>query len=137
MLEQAKLKDVYYKLEKIHLGQKDFLNTLPPQHRNKYDFVVASGLINNNYCDENLFQQMMICCKNNGYLIFAARYSYLGDYWYSDRIRKYEKKGRIRAVEEEAFFKYDGLMEAVGKFSKTPSKVYVFQKTEEDSILYG
>ena len=104
-------------------------------HRNKYDFVVASGLINNNYIDDKIFQQMLICCKNQGYIIFAARYSFLGDYWYSDHVAKLEKQGRIKAVEDEAFFKYDQLLEACGKFSKTPSKVYVYQKTEEDSVI--
>ena len=83
------------------------MGTMPTQHRNKYDFVVASGLVNNNYMDEKMFQQMMICCKNKGYIIFAARYSYMGDFWYTDRLRSFEKKGRIRAIEEESFFKYD------------------------------
>jgi hypothetical protein len=78
---------------------------------------------------------MMICCKNLGYIIFAGRYSYMGDFWYTDVLKSFEKKGRIRAIDEDSFFKYDKLMEAVGKFSKTPSKVYVYQKTEEDSIL--
>lgn len=60
-------------------------------HKNKYDFVVASGLINNNYLDEKLFNQMLICAKNQGYLVFAARYSYLGDYWYSNCLMNLEK----------------------------------------------
>lgn len=64
---------------------------MPPHHRSKYDFVVASGLINNNYIDEKIFSQMLICCKNQGYIIFAARYSYLGDYWYADRLLELEK----------------------------------------------
>ena len=78
---------------------------------------------------------MLICCKNRGYIIFAARYSYLGDYWYSDPLSALEKQGRLKAIDSEAFFKYDQLMVSVGKFSRTPSKIYVYQKTEEDSVI--
>ena len=73
------------------LGQQDFVNTFPNQHRNKYDFAVAAGLINNNYLDDKIFNQMLISVKNGGYLVFAARYSYLGDYWYSTCLMNLEK----------------------------------------------
>ena len=55
MLGQAKQKECYKKLEQLKLGQQDFVNTIPAEHRNKYDFVVAAGLINNNYLDEKIF----------------------------------------------------------------------------------
>jgi len=38
-------------------------------------------------------------------------------------------------VKSDSFFKYDQLPEAVGKFTKTPVKVFAYQKTEEDSVL--
>ena len=56
MIDQARAKDCYYKLHKLKLGQNDFINSIPMEHRNKYDFVVASGLINNHYLDEKIFQ---------------------------------------------------------------------------------
>ena len=43
--------------------------------------------------------------------------------------------GRIKAVDQEAFFKYDKLMGGIGKFTKTPVKVYVYKKTEGDSVM--
>jgi predicted TPR repeat methyltransferase len=91
MLGQAKQKECYKRLEQLKLGQQDFVNTFPSEHRNKYDFVVAAGLINNNYLDEKIFNQMLIACKNHGFIVFAARYSYLGDYWYSTVLMNLEK----------------------------------------------
>jgi len=38
-------------------------------------------------------------------------------------------------VASDAFFKYDQLPECFGKFTKTPVKVFAYQKTEEDSVL--
>lgn len=78
---------------------------------------------------------MLIALKKGGYLIFACRYSYLGDYWYVDQLAELEKLGRIKAVDTEAFFKYDNLMGGIGKFTKTPSKVYIYKKTEGDSVM--
>merc|ERR1711862_1007593 len=47
-----------------------------------------------------------------------------------------EKLGRLKAIKPaEAFFKYDQLPECYGKFTKTPVKVFAYQKTEEDSVL--
>ena len=45
-----------------------------------------------------------------------------------------EKQGRIKKIDEQEFFKYDKLPYGIGKFSKTPAKVYIYQKTEEDSV---
>jgi len=76
----------------------------------------------------------MICLKNHGYFIFAARYSYLGEYWYANRLAELEKAGRLRFISSQAYFKYDTLNHAIGRFSRTPAKVYIYQKTEEDSM---
>ena len=78
---------------------------------------------------------MLLGLKNGGMMIFAARYSYIGDYWYTDKLEQLEKLGRLKAVASDKFFKYDQLPECVGKFTKTPVKVFAYQKTEEDSVL--
>lgn len=78
---------------------------------------------------------MLLGLKNGGMMIFAARYSYIGDYWYTDKLEQLEKLGRLKAVASDTFFKYDQLPECVGKFTKTPVKVFAYQKTEEDSVL--
>ncbi len=69
---------------------------MPAHHRNKYDFVVAAGIINNNYVDEKMLQQMLISVKNHGYSMFAARYIFMGDLWYTDYFKMFVRKGRIR-----------------------------------------
>ena len=78
---------------------------------------------------------MLIALKKDGYLIFSARFSYIGLYWYSDQLDEFEKQGRIKAVKSEEFFKYDKLSMAVGKFSNTPVKILVYKKTEGDSVM--
>jgi len=92
-------------------------------------------LINNNHLDITIFESMLVALKKNGYLIFSARFSFLGDFWYVDQLAELEKLGRIKAVDSEQFFKYDQLLHSYGKFSKTPCKVFVYQKTEGDSVL--
>jgi len=79
---------------------------------------------------------MLLGLKNGGIMVFAARYSYIGEYWYTAKLQKLEKLGRLKAIKPaEAFFKYDQLPECYGKFTKTPVKVFAYQKTEEDSVL--
>ena len=67
--------------------------------------------------------------------MFSARFSYLGDFWYVDKLAELEKAGRLRFIEAESYFKYDQLELGVGRFSKTPVKVFVYQKTEADTVL--
>lgn len=78
---------------------------------------------------------MLVSLKNGGIMVFAARYSFIGEYWYSEKLEALEKLGRIKALKSDSFFKYDKLPESIGKFTKTPVKVFAYQKTEEDSIL--
>jgi hypothetical protein len=130
MLEQAEMKGAYNKLVHLKLNQEDHVNTLTVDHRSKYDFVTAAGLVNNNFMDIKLFEQMLMCLKPGGYMVFSARFSYLGQYWYTDILGDLEKAGRIKFVQDEAFFKYDQLLSSVGKFTKTPVKVFVYQKLE-------
>lgn len=136
MLEQAGKKNIYNNLIHLSLNAEDHINTVPMDQRSKYDFVTAAGIINNNFMDEKIFEQMLICLKPGGYMVFSARFSYLGVYWYYDALAALEKAGRIKSVSEpESFFKYDQLTTSVGKFTKTPVKVYVYQKLENDSII--
>ena len=59
--------------------------------------------------------------------VFAARFSYMGLYWYDQIIKEMQESGRWKLIATETFFKYDKLEEvSIGRFSKTPSKVFVF-----------
>lgn len=53
LLETAKEKKAYEKLEKVAFGGKDQIDTL--EHYDKYDFVVSATMINNDGWDDNLF----------------------------------------------------------------------------------
>ena len=89
------------------MNQEEHVDTVPFDQRGKYDFVTAAGLINNNFLDLRIFEQMLICLKPGGYMVFSARFSYLGQYWYTDALAELEKAGRIKFIQDESFFKYD------------------------------
>ena len=83
MLEQAHMKGVYAELVEHDIN--DF-ESFPPRYNNDFDFVVAAGIVNGNYQDKRLFETMMRACRKGGNIIFASRFSYIGDYWYDDAL---------------------------------------------------
>lgn len=107
MLNEALTKDAYKELSQTVLGQKNFYESFPVECKNKYDFVTAAGLINNHHFDEHIFEQMLLSLKNGGYMIFAARFSYIGDYWYTSKLSELEIHQRVKFIKSEEFFKYD------------------------------
>jgi ubiquinone/menaquinone biosynthesis C-methylase UbiE len=130
MLEEASKKGVYSELHEHTLNNpEDFPNTL----RAKFDYVACSGLINNNYMDYLLFEEMLLAVKKGGSVVFAARYSFMGHYWYDKIIKELADNGRWKLIATDTFFKYDQLAcVSIGRFSKTPSKVFVFEKIQDD-----
>lgn len=85
--------------------------------------------------DEKIFEQISLSLKPGGLIVFAARYSFLGKFLYQTKLEELEKFERLKLISSDSFFKYDKLGIAVGKFQKTPVKVYTYQKTEKDSVL--
>lgn len=70
-------------------------------------------------------------------MCFAARFSYMGKYWYDDIITEMSSSMRWKLVGSETFFKYDKLEEvSCGRFSKTPCKVFIFQKLQENIRIH-
>lgn len=130
MLEECSNKGVYKELFEQTLGNpEDF----PDKFKNKFDFVTCAGLVNNNHMDYLLFEEMLLSVKKGGYIIFAARYSEMGNYWYDEVIQEMVESYRWTLKDSETFFKYDKLDEvSIGRFSRTPCKVFVFQKTQEE-----
>lgn len=130
MLEECSNKGVYKELFEQELGNTD---EFPKNFKNKFDIVTCAGLINNNHMDYLLFEEMMLSVKQGGLIVFAARFSFMGKYWYDDVIRKLSEDGRWKLLATETFFKYDKLEQvSIGRFSRTPVKVFVFQKTQEN-----
>lgn len=133
MLIVAEQKGVYSKLIKADLTDID---EFPHELKNQYDIVCCSGLVNGNNMDYKLFEEFVLAAKQKGLVIFAARHSFIGEYWYSDITRLMETEGRLRHLDEEAFFKYDRILSSIGRFSKTPSKVYVYENLAEQRITW-
>jgi len=125
MLEEASVKGVYSELHEHCLG--DDPDQFPQQFKNQFDYVTCAGLINNNHMEYTLFEEMLLSVKKGGYCVFAARFSYMGLYWYDKIIKEMEDNSRWKLIATDTFFKYDKLeCVSVGRFSRTPSKVFVF-----------
>jgi len=134
MLEEASVKGVYKELDEHTLGDPE---SFPEKFKTQFDFVTCAGLINNNHMDYLLFEEMLLSCKQGGYIVFAARFSYMGKYWYDDIIQDMHSNLRWKLIGTETFFKYNQLEEiSIGRFSKTPCKVFIFQKLQEDIKLH-
>ena len=124
MLEKARNKGVYKDLVEHDLFDTD---NFPGHLKDTFDIVCASGLINNNHMDESLFEDMMRSAKKDALIIFAAKLSYIGEYWYDSVLDKFKTESRMRLLEKEDFFKYDRIISSIGRFSRTPSRVFVFE----------
>lgn len=96
MLEQAHQKGIYSELVEHDIN--DFEN-FPPKHNNAYDFVVAAGIVNNNYQDKRLFETMIRGCRKDGKIVFASRFSYIGDYWYDEALAQLNQEFRLKLLE--------------------------------------
>ena len=81
----------------------------PNNLKNKFDIVTIAGLVNNNHLDYCLFEEITLALKQNGLAIFAARYSYLGEYWYDLILEEMVKEKRWKFIKSEEFFKYNQL----------------------------
>ena len=88
MMDIAKEKGCYKNIEDLTLGNP---NDFPNKFKNKFDICVCSGLINNNHLDYKLFEEMIMATKLNGLLVFAARFSYMGNYWYTFYLNEVEQ----------------------------------------------
>jgi hypothetical protein len=42
----------------------------------------------------NIFEELLLATKKGGIIVFAARYSYVGEYWYDEVLNAMEKEGR-------------------------------------------
>ena len=47
-----------------------------------------------------------------------------------------EAERRINPLETEDFFKYDRILASIGRFSKTPSRVFVYENMQENLMSY-
>lgn len=73
--------------------------------------------------------------KDKGIFVFTAQHSYMGQFWYEEKLEMLEKLGRIKFLKSDEFFQFENMQQAVGRFQKTPMKVFAYQKTEADSVM--
>lgn len=71
LIELARDKDCYHKLERRVFGQKD--TVIPDEMKNHFSFVSAATICNNDGYDKNIFLNMIDCCVNYGFIVFATK----------------------------------------------------------------
>jgi predicted TPR repeat methyltransferase len=60
LLEIAKSRDCYYHLERRVFGQPD--TVIPEEMKNRFPFVSAASILNNDGYDIKIFENMIDCC---------------------------------------------------------------------------
>ena len=70
-----------------------------PNHlKNKFDIVAIAGLVNNNHLDNGLFEEITLAHRQKALVVFAARFSYLGEYWYDLILEDMVKQNRWKQI---------------------------------------
>lgn len=127
-MNYAEHKGCYKKLHEVDLNKIDLF---PQVLKNQFDIVTCAGIVNNHHMDYTLFEQMVLAAKQGGFVVFAAPHSFIGQYWYNDICQMMVDEGRWRLVDSEEFFKYDKITSSIGRFSKQPMKVFVYEVLQE------
>lgn len=133
LLELAKDKNSYYQLERRVFGQKDTVIT--DEMKEKYDFVSAASILNNDGYDIKIFKNMVECCKTNGFIVFATKLDFHQKNQYEPEIKELEDTGFWQFTSEHSFYRYDKLCDKVGKFSTKLVKILCYQKIDHSKWL--
>lgn len=86
LLQIAESKKAYMKLEKLAIGEVE----LDQSHKEKYDYVISSSMINNDGWDSQVFHQMRDLVKMGGFMIFATKLNLKQENQYGDEINQME-----------------------------------------------
>jgi SAM-dependent methyltransferase len=74
MLDVAKAKGCYSQLKHMFLGKP---NEFPAEMTGKFDAVTAAGILAEGHLMSEVFEEMNLALKPNGYAIFTTREQYL------------------------------------------------------------
>lgn len=122
------MKDVYQQMHQFDLSECE---NFPQNLKNKSDLVVCAGLINHHHMNWNLFEAMILGTKQGGLAVFSASHSYLGHYWSTEVCQVMESEGRFQPIAEEEFQSFGVICPAVGRFFKSPMKVFCYKNLQE------
>jgi len=122
LLEIAKTKKAYEKLERVAIGESKG----DPSHIGKYDFVISVSMINNDGWDEEVFLQMLDYVKMGGFIIFTSKLNLYQENQYDPAINKLSEQQYWKFVTEHTFYRYDKLCNGQGKFSNKKVKILAY-----------
>ena len=83
MLEESKTKEAYTELKELFLGSPD---TFPEEFQNRFDAITAAGILAEGHLGPDVFNEMLLALRPQGYAIFTTREEYLEKYKYGERI---------------------------------------------------
>lgn len=91
MLNQAKPKNIYRKLEKMFLGERlDF----PDNH---FDAVLCVGTIG--HAPPESFDELIRITKSSGFIVFSLRVAFYNEPQFSEKLQSLQELGKWRIVE--------------------------------------
>ncbi len=127
MLDVADEKKAYHELKLLFLGKPE---TYPKEFQGRFDAITAAGILAEGHLGPEVFDEMLLSLKPNGYAIFTTRTMYLEQYGYGKRMDEIEKEGRWKKVKEVTFTRYDKLQEEVGRYRPVEVKCFAYLKTQ-------
>lgn len=133
LLEIAKAKDCYMHLERFVFGQPD--TKITEEMKNKFSFVSAASVLNNDGCDEKMFMNMIDCCQIDGFIVFATKLDLHQKNQYEPLIKHLEENGYWKFTSEHSFYRYDKLCGKFGNFSTKLVKILCYQKCDHGQWL--
>jgi len=127
MLDVAAEKQAYHELKLLFLGKPE---SYPQEFHGRFDAITAAGILAEGHLGPEVFDEMLLSLKPNGYAIFTTRTMYLEQYSYGKRMDEIEKEGRWKKVKEVTFTRYDKLQEEVGRYRPVEVKCFAYLKTQ-------
>jgi hypothetical protein len=124
LLEIAKDKDCYHHLERKVFGHKD--TVIPEEMKNKFPFVSAASILNNDGYDLKIFMNLIECCQIGGFIVFATKLDLHQRNQYEPEIKHLEQNGYWQFTSEHSFYRYDKLCGKFGNFSTKKVKVLCY-----------
>lgn len=129
MLEKAKQKEAYSHLECMYLGDVEKFKTNYPDLVDRFDFVIASGVLGRWHALPEVLYEMNVALKNGGILIFTTQQACLDELNYQEIIDEFVKNGEWELVDKYDYLKFPLADEAaIGDWKPTPSIMFTYKK---------
>lgn len=127
MIDLAQQKNCYGDLRHMFLGLPD---KFPAELVGKFDVVTAAAVLAEGHLMSEVFDEMLMSLKPQGYAIFTTRVENLEKFGYGKAIADREEKGLWAQREVCSYNKYPNIDKGaeIGHFKQVECVCYVYQK---------